>query len=152
MDVCANSKCGEDCGDDGRGEFCGVNESKQFRAIVARLNYISAGRPDMQFAVKEASRHMSAPRSGDWDSVIRIGKYLKSHPRIIIKMPWQALPNRITTYTDSDWAGCRVSGKSTSGGAVTIGKHLVKAYSRQQRTIALSSAEAELHAMVAASS
>ena len=33
-----------------------------------------------------------------------------------------------------------------------IGRHLVKSYSKQQRTIALSSAEAELHAMVAASS
>ena len=32
-----------------------------------------------------------------------------------------------------------------------IGTHLIKSYSRQQRTIALSSAEAELHALVAAS-
>ena len=33
-----------------------------------------------------------------------------------------------------------------------IGSHLIKSYSRQQRTIALSSAEAEVHALVAASS
>ena len=33
-----------------------------------------------------------------------------------------------------------------------IGTHLIKTYSRQQRTVALSSAEAELHAAVAASS
>ena len=32
-----------------------------------------------------------------------------------------------------------------------IGSHAIKSYSKQQRTIALSSAEAELHAMVAAS-
>ena len=36
-------------------------------------------------------------------------------------------------------------------GASCIGGHTVKSYSRQQRTVALSSAEAELHAMVAAS-
>ena len=35
---------------------------------------------------------------------------------------------------------------------MTLGKHTLKSYSRQQKTIALSSAEAELHAMVAASS
>jgi hypothetical protein len=34
---------------------------------------------------------------------------------------------------------------------ITIGNHLIKSYSRQQKTVALSSAEAELHAMVAAS-
>ena len=55
------------------------------------------------------------------------------------------------TYTDSDWAGCVKTAKSTSGGMVMMGNHLIKSYSRQQKTIALSSAEAELHAMVAAS-
>ena len=33
-----------------------------------------------------------------------------------------------------------------------MGGHITKSYSRQQKTIALSSAEAELHAVVAASS
>jgi hypothetical protein len=35
---------------------------------------------------------------------------------------------------------------------LVIGTHVIKSYSKQQRTVALSSAEAELHAMVAASS
>ena len=34
---------------------------------------------------------------------------------------------------------------------MSLGQHVVKSYSRQQKTVALSSAEAELHAMVAAS-
>ena len=34
---------------------------------------------------------------------------------------------------------------------MSIGIHIIKTYSRQQKTVALSSAEAELHAMVAAS-
>ena len=61
------------------------------------------------------------------------------------------MPSRLTTYTDSDWAGCPTTAKSTSGGIVCIGGHTVKSYLRKQRTVALSSAEAELHAMVAAS-
>ena len=55
----------------------------------------------------------------------------------------------ITGYTDSDWAGCVATARSTSGGIVCLGSHVIKTYSRQQKTIALSSAEAELHAMVA---
>ena len=65
--------------------------------------------------------------------------------------PWQEDQSMVTVFTDSDWAGCIKSAKSTSGGIVMIGDHVIKTYSRQQRVIALSSAEAELYAMVAAS-
>ena len=54
----------------------------------------------------------------------------------------------MTTYTDSDWAGCKATAKSTSGGIVTLGNHVLKTYSKQQKIVALSSAEAELYAMV----
>ena len=113
---------------------------------------MSADRPDIQFAVKEVARHMSAPMAHHWNEVMRIGRYLKSHMRVVLKFRWQSELKMVSAYTDSDWAGCKSTGRSTSGGALMIGRHLVKSYSKQQRTIALSSAEAELHAMVAASS
>ena len=50
-------------------------------------------------------------------------------------------------FSDSDWAGDRVTGKSTSGGLVMRGRRLVKAWSRTQDAITLSSAEAELVAL-----
>ena len=51
-------------------------------------------------------------------------------------------------YSDSDWAGCRVTGKSTSGGVVMAGSHFLKGWSRTQNHVTLSSAEAELIALV----
>ena len=54
----------------------------------------------------------------------------------------------VVGFSDSDWAGCRVTGTSTSGGALTIGSHLIKAWSRTHNNVTLSSAEAELYAMV----
>ena len=57
----------------------------------------------------------------------------------------------MSTFTDSDWAGCHKSARSTSGGVVCLGEHVVKTYCKQQKVVALSSAEAELYAMVAAS-
>ena len=68
-----------------------------------------------------------------------------------MKFPWPVRQSLITSYTDSDWAGCRKTAKSASGGTLTLGSHVIKSYSRQQKVIALSSAEAELYAMVAAS-
>ena len=65
-----------------------------------------------------------------------------------MKYPWQGEEKMIVGFSDSDWAGCRVTGKSTSGGALGIGSHLIKAWSRTQNNVTLSSAEAELYAMV----
>ena len=132
-------------------EEMSAKDATKFRAVVARLNYMAADRADIQYAVKEAARHMSSPRVVDWHALKRIGLYLKGRPRLVMRYRWQQGVSTAVTYTDSDWAGCRKTGKSTSGGVVTIGGHVIKTYSRQQKTVALSSAEAELHAMVAAS-
>ncbi len=50
-------------------------------------------------------------------------------------------------FSDSDWAACRKTAKSTSGGVIVIGTHFLKGWSRTQQCITLSSAEAELVAM-----
>ena len=42
-------------------EELGQNEATRFRSIAARVNYISADRPDLQFACKRASKYMSKP-------------------------------------------------------------------------------------------
>ena len=53
-------------------------------------------------------------------------------------------------YSDANWAGCRCSRKSTSGGTVLWGGACLKSYSKTQGTIAQSSAESELIAVVKA--
>ena len=58
----------------------------------------------------------------------------------------------MNAYADSDWAGDKVSRKSTSGGLLMIGGHLIKSWSSTQPVIALSSGEAELYALVKAAS
>ena len=45
---------------------------------------------------------------------------------------------------DTDFAGCRVTRRSTSGGVALYGSHCVRHWSSTQTTIALSSGEAEL--------
>ena len=69
---------------------------------------------------------MASPKAKDWKAIIRIGKYLKGKPRMIMKFGWQKEVMIASTYSDSDWAGCKRTGKSTSGGVLTIGRHVVK--------------------------
>ena len=56
----------------------------------------------------------------------------------------------LTAYSDSDWAGCRRTARSTSGGAICRGSHCLRTYSVTQKSVALSSAEAELISLVRA--
>ena len=48
-------------------------------------------------------------------------------------------------FTDTDFAGCEVTRRSTSGACVMLGLHCLKHWATTQTTIALSSGEAELN-------
>ena len=65
---------------------------------------------------------------------------------------WQDKPELVTTWVDSDFAGCRRTGKSTSGGVLKLGDQLLKTWSITQGIIALSSGEAEYYGLVKGSS
>ena len=51
-------------------------------------------------------------------------------------------------WTDTDYAGCAKTRKSTSGGVIMIGGHMIKSWSSTQNVIALSSGEAEYYGLV----
>ena len=91
---------------------------------------------------------MSKPTTGSLRRLRRIGRYLKKFPRLIWKYDMQNEMNEITVRTDADWAGCRRSRKSTSGGTISRGSHCIKAWSKTQAVIAKSSAESELYGVV----
>ena len=59
---------------------------------------------------------------------------------------------RITLFTDTDFAGCVTTRRSTSAGVAMRGTHCIRTYSRTQSTVCLSSAEAELGGIVTAAS
>lgn len=50
---------------------------------------------------------------------------------------------KLCGFMDADWVGSPTDRKSTSGGVFSIGSTTVSWYSRKQRSVALSSAEAE---------
>ena len=124
------------------------SDATVFRGLAARLNYLSMDRPDLQFSAKEVAKRMAKPREEDWSKLKRVARYLVGAPRLVQKFQWQRMPEKLHTFTDSDWAGDRESRKSTSGGAITWGCHTIKTWSTTQQTIALSSGEAELYALV----
>ena len=56
-------------------------EATRFRAVAARANYLSADRPDVQYAVKEVCRRMAKPVKSDWQ------KLMRGAPRLCVGVP-----------------------------------------------------------------
>ena len=119
-----------------------------FRGLAARIDFIAQDSPDLPYPAKEVSRDMSAPSVESWTRRERLARYLVTRTGVVFRYEWQDENRPLTLFTDSDWAGCRKTRKSTSGGAIMIGAHCVKAWSSTQGPIALSSAEAEYYSMV----
>jgi hypothetical protein len=123
-------------------------DATKYRRGVARVNYLAQDRPDLAVAASLLSRSMAKPMVGDEVRLKRVLRYLKSHPTCQLQYKWQEAPSSITLLTDSDWAGDVRTRRSTSGVVILMGEHLVQFSCKLQKTIALSSGEAELNALV----
>ena len=60
--------------------------------------------------------------------------------------PFQKDPGTLKIVSDSDWASCASTRKSTTGGVLMRGRHQLKHWTKLQTSIALSSGEAKLYA------
>jgi len=118
-----------------------------FRGSAARGNYLAADRLDVQFACKEVCRWMAHPTAHAWEALKRVCRYLNKSPRLVYEFRQQSV-SHVDVYTDTDWAGCPKTRKSTSGGCVMLGGHAVKHWSSTQQSISLSSGEAEFAGVI----
>ncbi|KAI3813736.1 hypothetical protein L1987_18467 [Smallanthus sonchifolius] len=78
--------------------------------------YLTASRPDIMFAVRLCARFQAAPKSSHLQAVKRIFRYLKGAPKLGLWYPKNEKFN-LYAYTDSDYEGCNLDKKSTSGGS-----------------------------------
>ena len=126
-----------------------TSEHTKFRGTSARGNYLAADRPDCQFAAKEICRWMAAPSDLSNAQLKRMIRYLNGRRRLVFRYPFQEAGG-IECYSDTDWSGCVRTRKSTSGGCLMLGGHVLKTWSSTQPTISLSSGEAEFYGVVRA--
>ena len=68
---------------------------------------------------------------------------------MVFKYPWQKV-STLECYSATDWAVCPKTRKSTSGGCLMLGGHLVKRWSSTQPSISLSLGQAEYYGAVKA--
>jgi hypothetical protein len=97
-----------------------------YRALAARINYMALDRPDLQYSSKGISQFMSSPCRLGWRRLKRLGKYLINNGHMIQMFRFESHTEKITADGDSDWAGEKADRKSTSGGVLRMGSHVLK--------------------------
>jgi hypothetical protein len=117
-------------------------DQKLFCSIIGSLLYITASRPDVMFSVCMYARFQASPRKIHLKTTKRILRYLKYTPNIGLWYP-KGAQFELIGYSDSNYVGCKVNRKSTSGCCQFLGRSLVSWSSKKQNSVALSTAEAE---------
>jgi len=118
-----------------------VDQTK-FRGLIGSLLYLTASRPDITFVVCMCARFQANPKDSHFNAAKRILKYLKGTTNVGLWYPNEATLN-LKGYSDSDFAGCKLDRKSTSGTCHLLGASLISWNSKKQACVALSTAEAE---------
>ena len=119
-----------------------TDEAKEFRAAVARFNYLGQDSPDVQFPAKVLSSEMANPTTASWERLKKVVRFLVGRNRVVWRFPWQSVEEaaQLKVITDAVWCGDKRSRKSTSGGAAMRGKHCSRTWSTTPGAIALSTA------------
>ncbi|GJU27803.1 retrovirus-related pol polyprotein from transposon TNT 1-94 [Tanacetum coccineum] len=117
-----------------------------YRSLVGALQYLTITRPDLSYAVNQASQFLHAPTDAHFQSVKRILRYVKGTITygLIFRRPHS---NSILGYSDADWARCIETRRSTYGYSIFLGGNLVSWSAKKQPTVSRSSCESEYRAM-----
>ena len=99
-------------------------DQKLYRSMIGILLYLTASRPDIMFSVCMCARFQAAPRECHLTVVKRILRYLKFTPNVGLWYP-KGAHFELVVYSDSDFAGCKVDRKSTSGGYQFLRRSLI---------------------------
>jgi len=118
-----------------------VDQTK-FRQLIGSLLYLTASRPNIMFSVCLCARFQAKQKESHYVAAKRILKYLKGTTEVGLWYPSEVTLN-LVGYSDSDFAGCKLDRKSTSGTCHLLGSSLISWHSKKQACVALSTAEVE---------
>ncbi|BES92275.1 Hydra magnipapillata [Nesidiocoris tenuis] len=119
-------------------------EMKKFpyQSLIGSLMYLASGtRPDIAFSVNYLSQFNTKYDEATWKAAKHVLRYLKGTEDLKLVFKNDGKP--LTGYVDSDWGNCPNDRRSYSGCLFNMSGSAISWMARKQRTVALSSTEAE---------
>ena len=119
----------------------------RYQTVIGSLLYLTLGtRPDIAFAVTKLAQYAARPTQEHLNKALYICRYLVGTANYCITYSGES-GQGLMACTDSDWASDHSDRKSQSGYFLKLAGGAISWTSRAQKTIALSSTEAEYMAL-----
>ncbi|GJS08376.1 retrovirus-related pol polyprotein from transposon TNT 1-94 [Tanacetum coccineum] len=117
-------------------------DAMKYRSMIGALMYLTSSRPDIVHDTCLCARYQAKPTEKHLKEVKRIFCYLWGTVNTGL---WYTKDSafELTGFLDPDYAGCKDTFKSTSGGAQFLGEKLVSWSLKKQDCTTLSTAKAE---------
>ena len=114
----------------------------KYQQVIGSLLYLMLGtRPDIAYAVTRMSQFAANPSKEHLDKSLYIFRYLAGTQDYTLE--YGRKEEGLIAYADADWGSETTSRRSTSGFMIKLGGAAVSWTSKAQKTVALSSTEAE---------
>nr|GEX43958.1 copia protein [Tanacetum cinerariifolium] len=117
-------------------------DAMKYHSMIGALMYLTSSKPDIVHATCLCARYQAKPTEKHLKDVKRIFCCLWGTVNTGLWYPKDS-SFELTGFLDVDYAGCKDTFKSTSGGTQFLGEKLVSWSSKKQDCTALSTAEAE---------
>nr|GEZ28554.1 retrovirus-related Pol polyprotein from transposon TNT 1-94 [Tanacetum cinerariifolium] len=95
-----------------------------YRGMIGTLLYLTASRPDLQFAICMCARYQARPTKKHIHAVKRIFRYLRGTVNRGLWYPKDS-SDALTAFVDANHAGCQDTHRSTSGSLQFLGERLL---------------------------
>lgn len=131
-----------------KGESC--SNDIPYQQLIGGLMYLSVlTRPDIAFCISYLSQFNKCYTNNHWSYAKRVLKYLKKTKKYCLK--YTKMEGQIEGFVDADWGSNTLDRRSYTGFCFLMSGSAISWESRKQRTVALSSMEAEYMAIAEAS-
>lgn len=124
---------------------------KKYQSAIGSLMYtMTQKQPDIVYAVSTLSQLAHNPNETHWKALKRVFRYICGTLDVCIEYSSMCKRLELLVYSDSDWGGDLDTRRSTSGYVYQLANRPVSWCSKCQKTVALSSCEAEYMALTEA--
>ncbi|XP_023763132.1 uncharacterized mitochondrial protein AtMg00810-like [Lactuca sativa] len=123
-----------------------LSDQTTYRCLVNALQYLTITRFDLLYVVNQVSQFPHVPTTDHFQALKRILRYVKGMISFGLSFTHSSFPS-ILGYSDTDWARCLETRRSTYGYSIFLDGNLISWSAKKQPTVSRSSCESEYRSM-----